>query len=358
MAEPYVPDLFVGRTTSLARILYWANEENPVQRVLSVVGPPGVGKSYLLHRAYDRLQASGRVVFWIDLSRDPAIRGGCPDVLTMDGLRSWLKAAVQYARQSCPSVRDYEGSISPEAMIHTLATDLCDVCDSKPVLMVDGFEEINQQERDRLEWTVLEQFISRGCTRILIGQRDEFALNSPSLRWTEGKEILSVMDEKESDLQIKTRLEKWNAHPRHAGPIVNFPSADWLKNLREHNPLPPYDWNHPGLNTLLLERIVPRHQAGSEAYVSVDDLRQCILEVTGSISPLSSSQLDCLRAVATRLPPEWANEDLMDTLKIVIEDDNLSELFRRGIVFNIEGTPRYKVADGLRELVRAWQALL
>ena len=358
MAEPYVPDLFVGRTTPLANIIGWTYEKNPVQRVLSVVGPPGVGKSYLLHRTYDSLKAAGRLVFWIDLSRDPAIRGECPDVIIKDGPHQWLKMAIEQSRKVCKHVRGYDGTTSLEVGMYSLATDLCERCDLMPILVVDGFEEIDQAWRDWLEESMLAQFISRDCTRIIIGRRDEFALNSPSLRWTEGKEILSVMDEAESGLQVKTRLKNWDKRKRRTHDTKYLPPTELIENLHTLYAIPPYAWNHPGINTFLLERIVPRHQAGSEAYLTADDLRRCVLEITTATAQLSQPQLECLLAVATRLPLTWANEDLTDNLKIVIEDEDLAELFRRGIVFNIEGTPLYQVADGIRELIQTWQGLL
>ena len=80
----------------LANILDWLNDDNPTaHRVLSVVGPPGVGKSYLLHRVHELLQQSGWLIFWINLSRDVNIRGTCPDVTAGDGLRAWLVDAIE-----------------------------------------------------------------------------------------------------------------------------------------------------------------------------------------------------------------------------------------------------------------------
>ncbi len=94
-------------------------------------------------------------------------------------------------------------------------TDLCERCDVKPILVVDGFEEIDDHLREWLEENVLAQFISAACTRVIIGQRDEYSLNSPTLRWTETKETLAVMTAVESDSQLKTRLEKWTKRPQH-----------------------------------------------------------------------------------------------------------------------------------------------
>ena len=359
MAEPYVPELFVGRAEPMKDILDWAHEDNPAQRVLSVVGPPGVGKSYLLHGVRDSLQTFGQLVFWINLSRDEMIRGReHPDVVTDTGLRQWLKDAIKKSHDRCDRVRPYDSTISPEATLFTLATDLCERCDLNPILIVDGFEEIDQQRRDWLEESVLAQFIGRSCTRIIIGRRDEFSLNSPALRWTEGKLTLTVMNDLDSDLQVKTRLENWRKRPRHTQTTDYYPSADLIENFRARYPVLHYSWNHPGINTFLLERIVPRHQSGQDLYLTADDLHLCVTEVTSvNATPLSLPQMERLIALVLKLDERWDSVDLMDGLQIVIEDDDLAELFRRGIVYNLEGTALYRVAEGIREVVTAWQEL-
>ncbi len=356
MAEPYVGDLFVGRAVSLANILGWSHDESPAQCVLSVVGPPGVGKSYLLHRVHELLLQEGRLAFWINLSRAVNIRGACPDVVSDGGLRAWLVDAIQHSRERCERVRSYDSSISPEAMLYTLATDLCERCDLDPILIVDGFEEIDERLRDWLEESVLAQFIARSCTRIIIGRRDEYSLNSPTLRWTETKEALPVMESDESTSQLTTRLTRWTSRPQYV-PQTNLlpPSPDLVGTLGLQNAIPPYAWNHPGINTFLLDRVVPRHQAGLDARLTADDLHRCVIEVTCASEALSAAVLERLITIAMNLPEKWVSDDLMDKVKIVIEDALLAELFRRGIVFNIDGTAQYTVAAGIRELVQAWQ---
>ena len=80
MAEPFVPALFVGRQAIIEPILDWVDAPDPDHRVLSVLGPPGIGKSYLAHRIRQQLNDLGRLALWINLTRDSAIRGTEPDV--------------------------------------------------------------------------------------------------------------------------------------------------------------------------------------------------------------------------------------------------------------------------------------
>jgi hypothetical protein len=83
-----------------------------------------------------------------------------------------------------------------------------------------------------------------------------------------------------------------------------------------------------------------------------------VTEVTSvNTTPLSLPQMERLIALVLKLDEKWDSVDLMDRLQIVIEDDDLAELFRRGIVYNLEGTALYRVAEGIREVVKAWQEL-
>ena len=70
----------------------------------------------------------------------------------------------------------------------------------------------------------------------------------------------------ESDSQLKTRLEKWTKRPQHV-PETNLlpPSPDLVVTLGLQNAIPPYIWNHPGINTFLLDLVVSRYQARQDA---------------------------------------------------------------------------------------------
>ena len=352
MAEPFVSALFVGRDDPLKKILTWADDPNPPNRFWSIVGPPGVGKSYLLGKVREELdRAPRRVAFWIDLSRDPAIRNPCPDLVAPGGFETWLRAAVEQARQKCPFVRAYEGNIQPEAMLDTLVRDLCDNCQEllPPIMIVDSFEDINEAQRDELQERVLAPFIGRSCTRILLSRRDEYTLYSPALRWNEGKEWLSVMKIHEGDQQLQRRLQQKKSDPQHqetAGLLpLNMPVI--LKSI-----VAKYAWNHPGINTFLFERAAARQRQNLSPLLTPADLRECV-EATQLLRSISDDEYDFLIAIATRLADDWTVSHLTKALNVNFDDEPLLELFRRGLVFNVDGTQRYKLADGLRELLRA-----
>jgi hypothetical protein len=352
MAEPYISELFVGREEHLKRITEWINTPDPPQRVLSVVGPPGVGKSYLLNFVREQLIFGEQLVFWIDLSRDPKARGESPDVLDADSMRAWLNSAFELARQKCARVRQYDTNVSADALLSLLITDLCENCDPdlKPIFMVDNFEDISARQRDWFEKAWLEPIISRPCTRIIIGRQDEFSMTLSALRWTEDKLDLTVFTEGAGTQQLATRLTNRPKSP-HLAPLPKTLTPDSL--LKQ---IPPYQWNYPGINSVLLERVVARSQDGKPSSLETEDLDQCIRQVTGIPESVFPPSFNLLVKLVTQLPEQWTTIDL-DKRQIADEDPLLAELFERGIVVNVPNTPTYQVAAGIRELVQAWYNL-
>ena len=364
MAEPFNPQLFVGRRGILDNLIAWATGDPPANQVWSVVGPPGVGKSYLAHQIHRELsERPNQLVFWINLTRDASIRGTDPDVAADGGDRLWLRQSVDKARaRSCGrKVRPYDGGYGFEAVLDTLTADLCAACaDHAPTLIVDGFEEIDAEQRLKTEERILAIFTRRSCTRLLIFRRDENALQSTELRWKERKLALNILEATESQDQLKTRLDYWSNRPNrlHATGPLPITSAI-LADLELPNSLPPYDWNHPGLNTLLLERAVYHYQLGQRPLISKVDADECLRTVTATNGvPLTNPEFKRLTDLANtgELGDEWTERDLY-RLNITIDDTALKTLFERGIVINRERTPRYLIAPGLRQMVQAWTRL-
>ncbi|HSD85660.1 MAG TPA: hypothetical protein VLG46_17490 [Anaerolineae bacterium] len=362
MAEPFLSTLFVGRQTLLNHIIQWTTQERPDHQVWSLVGPPGVGKSYLIHKVHEVLtRMPDRLILWIDLTRDPAIRGDAPDITLPGNDTDWLRQAVAQAQRICLNVRRFDAAVPFEAMWDTLVHDLCANCSQvTPTLLVDGFDEVTEQQRLDIEERLLAIFARRSCTRLLISRRDENALQSYELRWKECTEAIQVLSAEEARAQIKTRLDHWQNRPRHTQQTGLLPvSSDLLADLNLLETIPPYAWNHPGLNTLLLERAVYRRLMGLSPLLTKQDVHACLSEVTAAGGvPLSAIEFRRLAELANTpgLPDEWTERDLQQ-LKMTIDDTALKVLFDRGIVVNIEKTPRYTIASGLREIVQAWVRL-
>lgn len=361
MSEPFFPELFVGRQAILDQLQAWIDDPEPDQRVLSVLGPPGMGKSYLAHRFRDEARQRGRLVFWINLTRSPEIRGDEPDVVDGEGRKQWLANAVSAAcAHPCgANVHAYDATVPVDSMLDALAADLCKDCANlTPLLIIDSFEEIDDQLRLEIEEGLLAVFARRSCTRVVIFRRDEYALQSNDLAWNERRLMLEELKGNEPQQQLQKRLENWQV----LAPLQPGVTSQLLTVLQLTDQLPPYQWNHPGLNTHLLKHAVQRHPL-SQPLITKDIVKECLLAVTvavaagGLTSRLSEEQFQLLVDLANHLDPDWTERDLLQSLKVPIDDPRLKTLFERGIVAHRENTSRFYITPGLREMAKAWAQL-
>ena len=57
-----------------------------------------------------------------------------------------------------------------------------------------------------------------------------------------------------------------------------------MSDLNLKDQLKSYAWNHPGLNTCLLNRAVQRYQLGQQPLITKDIAKECLLAVTAAVS--------------------------------------------------------------------------
>lgn len=356
MIERYDSNFFVGRIAIVERINDWANDPKPRCRVLSVVGPPGTGKSWLMAKIDEQLNKSGqkRLVLEANLSKDPSSRirtGKVKFELNTDrGLQIWVKDSLEQAKKICSNVTThFDAARGVESAMDRLAEELCGMpCQPlpAPILIVDGFEEAESDERRMwLEEHIFGRFLSRGCTRLIIARRDDYTLSNNFLRWNEKKEWLDVLEGSEG----KAQLEKRATGTHH-------PDINSLLNS-----IPPYKWNHPRINSDLFQRADANRATGKLPLLGVDDLRACIDILVQPSTPIKSDEFKLLVRL-TDLDEFWTDYDLMQRIGIKQQDPTLRRLFELGIVLppppsSTAPLSARQVAGGIRELVLAWKDL-
>jgi len=356
MAEPFDPTRFVGRTNLLNKIESWADQPNPPRRLWSVVAPPGMGKSWLLAMARKRLRTTaGRIVFWADLSRnavDPETNVPLPDLTSVAGQREWVKQIVAQAKALCGGVKDSSSSAANlDAILDQLVDDLCVLCQPMPapILLVDGFEEVSDEVRADFEEKILRRFLGRGCTQLMIARRDEYALSNQFLRLNERREWLGGLRSQESIAQLQQRAAMLTPPP---------PSPNLAALMTS---IPPYEWNHPHINSTLFQYATDR--PGNK--LDSNDLKACLEEI---ILPekLAQPEFELLVILAhlgaasdsdTSPLDFWADLDLAKWTGRRPDDPDLVRLFLLGLVLPAPEklAPARKVGDGIRELIRAWK---
>jgi hypothetical protein len=352
--EPYDSTISVGRQKFVNDIVNWADEAAPLEHWKTIVGPPGIGKSWVAAAIREQLQADPKrkpFVYWADLSLQPS--GMRPDDLTDDAqLSKWIESMIVDAQQVCGGkIKNFDRTLHPATVLQSFVRDLCEYCQpaSPPILIVDGLDEVgDENQRRRLEMNVLVSFLGKDCTRLLLTRRDENELElSSALRWNEGTLPLDSLQPPDDIKQLQTR-----ATARYP---AMFPFLTSLVAL-----IPPYKWQHPHVNASLLDRAATNQANGKNPLLNATDLRDVLDDIVkpAVLGRATFERLDQLahlkRNPGLGLLDEWSAEDIRP-LGFDLNDVELYRLFELGIV--VEAPPRHKIADGIRELVRAWRAM-
>ena len=329
--DPYDPNLFAGRANDLDQIHDWLMNPSD-QRLRSITGSPGSGKTWLLERVRQ------------DYDNDPqflVLHASAPALADPSKRLGELQRLVASAAMSCgpdPSpLRD--PTLHPEQLMRGLGRWVCERCgDRIPLLILDGLDELSDpNDRGQVEdllWAFLE---GGACARALIARRDEWGLDRFQLRHIEVQHPLSGLNLNEAEDQFRRRLR--HRHGRRPASAFNtFRMAH----------IPEYDGSHPSMNAFLTDWIA--RSPSSPPALSDRDLEACIQDAVGG--PLSPEAMVLLQTLCCR--DEWAQIDLQDC-RITPDNPAVNELFMKGIL--VEVPPRYKVADGFRGMARAWRRL-
>jgi hypothetical protein len=359
--QAYHSIVFVGREQILARLLAWADDAAPGRRVLSLVAPPGSGKTWVLRAASGlwksgapaRPTEAGRLTIWIDV---PALfREG---KLDHDAIRAMLKEAHRDAVKLCENIRPIDSHHSITTIIDTLVDDLCGRCHMRaaPLIIVDCYDEVPPEQALEFDQQVLEGFISRACIQLVISRRDEYALKSDILRQHE--QLMTLDDPELAGGTLAHEHFRRFAQTYYPNVSIDAHQIDeWRRSA------PTYKWNHPYLNAYLFNHALARADAEGLRPLNADDLLACCLAVIER--PLANGQtrypnvdsilVETLTRIAHKLSVQWIEEDLEDQLDLRLIDDQIEQLFAHGVITNISDqgrpTPRYGISAPLRDLL-------
>lgn len=325
-AFDYDLGLYVPRTGLREEIGRWLNSpRNPP--ILSLVGPPGTGKSWLIRDLEDK-PPEPYPAFRLRLDAQQLLNYHNHDQIKLDLIRRANTACIglNFPEDTLPSLG---------AIIEDLRQRLCKLCPgNSPLILVDGCDDLGSLEAfGQLQREYLAPFVGTGpnCFRMVIARRydlTEYALKLKSMSLAVGvfENPLSAAEEQH---------ERLYGHRELTGILPEG-----------HQ----YKWSHPLLNSLLWQY----HVEGIQ--ITADVLTHCCRSLLNRPPRILTrvetrdlaAKLEELIRLARSTENEWTGPDFEGICKRKLD---LTDLKNQIILFNRD-TSKYKIADGLRELLQ------
>lgn len=331
----YVSDLAVERSHDLDMAEGWRRSS---KRLLTVVGPPAIGKTWFLKSLEQRWGGRDKAVFWLDATEwltDPHAGESKYDE---QRARQSFAHLVDGIKGKCPLSLSGANLAELGAVIEYLAISLAKCySDSRIILLIDGADEAESGSWRNIEREILEPFAREASIRFVIALRNDWKFSITSLRYAETRLALGNLHNPQGFEQLE---KLWDDAGR---PI---PLADLTQQL------PAYTWSHPGLNTFVFEKWQAANYMALGSDLLPDWLRAVgIPENKLAVIRNLLHEIDQATTGQTGINPSWTAEEIAQRLNITVSEawDKIEEL-RAFWLVETEGN-RHGILDGLRELV-------
>lgn len=212
-STPIPADPYVERNLSTKVLLDWAMASHPnPTRMRSIVGPPGVGKTTFLRQLREALRQQDAAVLWLDLS---IVHEGLARRPWAENEAVWSRyLQAEDAKRAAASVEEFI-AIAASASSQGMA----------PVLLADGYDELEPAERQWVEQHILIPFlfpneVANPQSRVVLARRDEYALSAARLRWEDMALTLEGLTDPAAQLWALLR-----ADPAAVGATMVVPAA-------------------------------------------------------------------------------------------------------------------------------------
>lgn len=223
---------FVERKDEIAQIIDWAKKKK--KRLLTVIGLPGIGKSWLLEETLPQLNnPDNRNTLWINVPKPEEIS-------------TWLKALLLDISNEYPNVPAYDAATEVAVLLEHMAAVLCAECNGDFYLVFDKGDELfrgdNQDDWREFERIVIEPLARLECIRFIIALHDQQRIQTWILRRSSESLALEGFKNSGAGLNHIRRLLPYALNP--------LPEVTAERVCEEY--LPNYGWEHPGLNAYLI----------------------------------------------------------------------------------------------------------
>lgn len=353
--QGYNPAYFIERPAALKEIQDWANASDITKRVLSLVGPPGGGKTWLLKKLHGEWKNSGdRFAVWMDIPTlvNRSEKQDQNRMINATAFGTWFDEVQQTAQRYCPYIKSISTIVDFSAMVSALVRLVCDCnLDYAPLVIVDGYDEITKEQAEVISRRILERFIEQRCIRMLIAHRAEWKIEGDSIRRNQRKLFLHQEDPLSRDFARKQYKALFiDKFPKQ--PIFN--PNNWMNQLQH------YQWDHTLINAFLFLRGLDQGPRPLRKLIDDDfiDCCQTVIQRPDSAGnprypALANNEFNVLHSIATQLDPEWTQNEVEKLLSILFfQDKTIGKLYDLGLI--CESSPNinhYEIAAGLRELL-------
>lgn len=345
--QTFDPTRFVGRQQERQQCLDWLRQDQP-GRLYSFVGAAGTGKTWLLHAlmhdlAEADLRADRYVPVFISFPQIAADMASTSVRYSIAVHRS-LDRIMQAMSPQCGTFPEIADDIMAKQMVTIFAKTLCEDRNLRPVIIVEGYDEIDHNLAIRLAQDLLYVFLGYSQARIVMGRRDITLRDVDLLRMADYPVLLhadaSGLDQFQSILRC-------------------FPEATHLSDVelpRLQLLVPDYQWNHYFVNGYLYATALERQGAPFQSLITTDDCERCCRDLvfrSGRHAPPAGDPdpIALLKRIAKELARNWTEPDLQRVIGRRLID--VEHLFLLGaIARHPVSIQRFCIADGLYEILR------
>lgn len=324
--KTYNPDQFVGRDAEQAFLRGWVAGD---KQLLTITGPPGIGKTWFISNSFQQLRANGQIAYMVELpSIDP--RSDQND-LPPNLLQNWANKLLIELNQDCPQAYGFDLGQEASSLLEKVAHDICHRCwPGQPIFFfIDGGDLLSQAAWRQFERQAIEPLARQSTIRFIITLKTSQPIKSFLLKRREQRLELGTLQGREQGLQ---QMQKLN-------PELDLARCEYI--------LADYTWDHPGLNMLLAEHL-------DTAVALKPDLVATVLSELEALPENGLETINLLACLAHHDSDTWSADTIGQLMNISLAQawDWINLLNHHWFITNVGG-PNYKITDGLRQFLRA-----